>query len=520
MELSRRDVLKLGLLGSAALYLPVERLARAEGNGSLTTLPTPFTRAFVVPPSIDLRQGGSTQITMRSQRFQVLGPAPTWPSTELWTYVGPQGQVNPTIHVQRNRPVEITQVNRLPDRHPQLGYEAWTSVHLHGSPSLPQYDGYANDVTKPNQKKLYKYDNPETARTLWYHDHAVHRTDANAYMGLAAQYHLHDDVEPTLGLPSGAYEAPLTLRDVAFQGNGDLLFDDRSESSLMGDVILANGVPWPAMKVEQRRYRFRLLNAGVSRSYLLSLSDPRAEMWVIATDGGFVPFPARISSLRVGMAERYELIIDFTKCPLNTQVVMRNGDLPNNVRFANTDKVMRFDVVSPPTTPVVDKIPTTLPTNEAMRLTEDQAVRRRTMEFVRKNGHWTINGRVWDEVVGSNYRSVLADPNLGDIEVWEFVNNSGGWFHPVHVHLVDFKILSRNGRPAAPYEQGPKDVVYVGEGERVKLVMRFGPHEGRYMMHCHNLVHEDHDMMHQFRVGPDRNPDPNDPITAAPPVPA
>jgi FtsP/CotA-like multicopper oxidase with cupredoxin domain len=80
---------------------------------------------------------------------------------------------------------------------------------------------------------------------------------------------------------------------------------------------------------------------------------------------------------------------------------------------------------------------------------------------------------------------------------------------------VDFRILDRNGQPPFPYELGPKDVAYVGEGETVRVIMRFGPHAGRYMMHCHNLVHEDHDMMHQFEVG-QGGPDP---IATDPPRP-
>jgi Multicopper oxidase len=95
----------------------------------------------------------------------------------------------------------------------------------------------------------------------------------------------------------------------------------------------------------------------------------------------------------------------------------------------------------------------------------------------------------------------VANPGFGDVEIWELQNESGGWFHPVHIHLVDFKILDRNGRPPLPYELGPKDTVYVGEGELVRVIMRFEHQRGKYMMHCHNLVHEDHDMMAQFRVG-------------------
>jgi spore coat protein A, manganese oxidase len=115
---------------------------------------------------------------------------------------------------------------------------------------------------------------------------------------------------------------------------------------------------------------------------------------------------------------------------------------------------------------------------------------------------------------------VLANPGLGDVEIWRLVNKSGGWNHPLHIHLIDFKVLDRNGRPPFPYEKGPKDVVYLGENEAVRVLMKFGPHTGRYMVHCHNLVHEDHDMMGQFSVGYRAGqPDPNDPIKAAPPQP-
>ena len=89
----------------------------------------------------------------------------------------------------------------------------------------------------------------------------------------------------------------------------------------------------------------------------------------------------------------------------------------------------------------------------------------------------------------------------------------------MHIHLIDAKIIARNtngGKPFA-WEAGPKDVFYAGENESITLLMQFdtGPeHEGgRYMIHCHNLVHEDHDMMVQFAVGDLRN---NDPIHVGP----
>jgi FtsP/CotA-like multicopper oxidase with cupredoxin domain len=129
---------------------------------------------------------------------------------------------------------------------------------------------------------------------------------------------------------------------------------------------------------------------------------------------------------------------------------------------------------------------------------------------------WTINGESWQDVIASGYKKVAADPALNSVEIWEIENKSGGWFHPVHIHLVDFQVISRNGQAPFPHERGPKDVVYVGEGETVRVLMKFTPNKGVYMMHCHNLPHEDHDMMVQFRVGlKESDMDDNDPMTAA-----
>jgi hypothetical protein len=202
------------------------------------------------------------------------------------------------------------------------------------------------------------------------------------------------------------------------------------------------------------------------------------------------------------MAERYEIVIDFAKYPVGTRVVLENHSAPNNIDYDTTDVVMAFDVAAEPTHLLNNTVPEVInPDNDVMRLTPELAVATRTMEFERQGGEWTVNGQTWADVVNSGFTEVVASPKLGDVEIWELQNKSGGWFHPVHIHLVDFKILDRNGQPPLPYERGPKDVAYVGENETVRVLMRFGPQVGRYMMHCHNLVHEDHDMMVQFEVG-------------------
>jgi hypothetical protein len=204
------------------------------------------------------------------------------------------------------------------------------------------------------------------------------------------------------------------------------------------------------------------------------------------------------------MAERYEVVIDFSKYQIGQRVVMRNDSPKNNIDFQTTANVMAFDVVADASDTSDNEVPYDLnPSDATMLLEESDAIRTRRFEFKRKGGQWTIDGTTWDDVINSGFRKVLANPGFNDVEIWEFKNSSGGWFHPVHTHLVDFQLLDRNGRAPFDYEKGPKDVVYVGENETVRALVRFEHQQGRYMMHCHNTVHEDDDMMSQFLVGAD-----------------
>ena len=503
MELSRRDLLKVGLFSSAALMLPAERVARTQlaiqNRIPQSELPKPFTVPFATPEVLQpVARSADTDYYILTQK-QVSAQILPGRYTDVWGYNGLVP--GPTIVNQQGRKAVVRQICDLPDVHPSLRYKVWTSTHLHGSCSLPQYDGYASDITRPGEYKDYHYPNIQDARTLWYHDHGVHITATNAQMGLAAQYILHDPIEMALPIPHGQYDIPLIVKDAMFEKNGQLVFDDNDQSGMYGDVILVNGRPWPIMQVEPRKYRFRVLNASISRSFdfALSTGDP---VTVIGTDGGLMTGPQEVSHWRHGMAERYEIVIDFAKYKPGTRVVLENLQPPNNIDYDNTNVVMAFEVGAHVSDPSNNEIPRDLnPNMSTMGLTEKDSVATRNFEFKRTNGGWTINGKTWADVVDSDYEYVAANPGYEDVEIWELANPHGGWFHPVHIHLVDFKVLDRNGQAPHPWELGPKDVVYVGENETVRVIMRFEHQRGKYMMHCHNLVHEDHDMMTQFEVG-------------------
>ncbi len=352
----------------------------------------------------------------------------------------------PTIEVNRYRKSVVRFINYLPAKHPTFGYQPDTSVHLHGSASLPQFDGYANDITRPNMYKDYQYPNIQEARTLWYHDHAAHKTAKNAYSGLAAFYLIHDDLEKSLPLPKKPYDVPLMITDAMFNSDGQLMWIEDERLGMNGDVILVNGQPWPFMEVERRKYRFRMLVASVSRDYRWAL-DSGDPFTIVATDAGLLEFPQVVDKFRHGNAERYEVVIDFAKYQPGQRVRLLNLGNNNNINYENTGKVMEFRVIEA-TSPDNSYVPDVMNTeDETMKLQPAQAPNPpRVISLHRDNGTWLINGKRWEDVEASGFTSTLADPMLGAIEIWELRNDSGGWHHPLHIHLVDMKILERSGQ--------------------------------------------------------------------------
>lgn len=528
MSVSRRQALifgGLGLVGAGLVTVPITGVtAKSASKLNDRDMPRPYRTPLTLPPQLPYTTiiGADGLPVRRYTLTQKLGTAQILPrlTTPILGYNGIFP--GPTLRIERGIRAVVHMRNQLPARHPSLGHAMPTSTHLHGSASLPQFDGYANDLTMPGFYKDYQYPNYQPARTLWYHDHSVHFTAQNVYSGLAGQYLISDPEERAL-LPQGNFDVPLIISDAMFAADGSLGFDDRDRSGLWGDVILVNGKPWPVMKVQRRVYRFRVLNASISRSYRFTLStgDP---VTVVATDAGLIPVAQTIGSWRHASAERYEILIDFRNYAPGKRIELRNLSNNNNRDFDNTGKIMAFDVVADPVDtadPTWNRIPTALARSHPMDLTAAAATKTRSFRIKHDDvtNIWTINDMTWEEVIASGFRKAMANPALNAVEIWEFRNTSGGWHHPMHMHLVDFQILSRNGKPPFPYEKGPKDVVYVGERETVRVLVHFGPNKGRYMLHCHNLTHEDHSMMLQFRVGLGENDaDPNDPIGAAPAV--
>lgn len=486
---TRRDILSLGAVAGFALTVPVARRVSASSIIDEITagLPepdptSPFVPPFSVPLTIPpvLRPVRSVGMTDEFEIVQQETMAQILPGrkTLVWSYNG--SVPGPSIPMKVGRTAKVTQLNRL--RVP-------TATHLHGGRTPAESDGHPIDLVFPGERRVYTYPDQQEYSPLWYHDHSIHDTGHKAYMGLAGRALVTDPHERALPLPRGAFDIPLTIVDRLFNADNSLLYpvDDDGHvvrAGAIGDVILVNGRPQPRLAVKRRKYRFRLLNASNARQYLLAL-ERDLPMVVVASEGGLLPAPVQVMQLPMGNAERYDVVVDFASVPSGTRVVLRN--LAGQGRTA---QVMAFDVGADAAD--TSSVPAVL--RPPIDIDPAAAVAHRLWRFERSNGGWMINSRFFDE------RRVDAFPRLGTTEIWTFVNKSGGWAHPAHPHLVPFRILDRNGAPPKPWESGLKDTVMLGPGDEIRVVLRFDSFRGVYAFHCHNMEHEDHDMMAQFEV--------------------
>lgn len=481
--MNRRNALGLMAIGGATA-LATTRFAvlrRAEGNPA-TRVPR-FELALKIPAVLKPTKRTETQDEydiVQSEAEQEILPGH---ATKIWGYQGVFP--GPTIRVRRGRTAVIRHTNRL---------SAHTVVHLHGGRTPSDSDGFATDMVMPGETRIYKYPNQQRASTLWYHDHAMDRTGENVYRGLAGFYIIEDDEELSLPLPKGDFDVPLLLQDRMFAADGSLLYSTFGHEGIQGNVMLVNGVPWPRMEVSTRTYRFRILNGSNARPFRLALSNG-TPFTLIGTDGGLLTQPAAVQSLPLAMAERADVIVDFSRIPVGTKLFLldtREGP--------GRQELLRFDVTNRGRDDAT--IPSRLSDPGLLSRPATANTRTWTLQRTFNLSHgmppflWTINGRQFDPD-----RSDAKVP-LGEIELWRF-RNEGGFSrlpHPPHVHLAHFQILERNGGPPLPHERGWKDTVGLERGEEVLVMIRFEQFRGRYMLHCHNLEHEDHAMMSRFDV--------------------
>ncbi|MER7368552.1 multicopper oxidase family protein [Nonomuraea wenchangensis] len=490
--LSRRAF--LGVLGAAGLAAAGCGQHSGELLPSLAPLPEPFTVPLPVPAPARPVAPGRYEVTQRAAEVEILPGM----RTPIWGYEGTFP--GPMFELRRGRPVTVAVRNELP---------VPTSTHLHGGVNPPDADGYPTDLVVPagyrahhahghpethhRGVKEYRYPVDQPAATLWYHDHRMDHTAPQVWRGLAGLALVRDDEEDALPLPRGERELPLLICDRSFAADGSFRYPDHGAGGhfggdhmegVEGDVVLVNGAPWPVAEVTATRHRLRLVNASNARRYLLRLAPGGAPFVQIGSDAGLLAAPVAHEEIPLAPGERQDVLVDFSAYPVGTAVTLVNalgeGSAGNVMRFVVTRRAADDSAV-----------PRVLSRAAARPADVGPAVATRRFDFRRGRTAWTINGRPYQPGVP------LARPRLGTAEIWRF---SSDFHHPVHLHLAHFLVLARNGRPPAATDGGWKDTVDVRPYEVVDVLARFAGHRGRYMLHCHNLEHEDMAMMADFDV--------------------
>ena len=386
----------------------------------------------------------------------------------------------------------------------------------------------------------------ETMSTHWFHDHMFSFTSQNVYKGIAGMFNLYSGLDRgneaindgvNLRLPSGTakswgnldYDVNIMLADKAWDASGQMYFDIFNFDGFLGDAMTVNLAYNPYFEVERRKYRFRILNASVSRFFKVALSDG-SPMIQIANDGNLFPHPVTLTQLdEQGIAERYDIVIDFSRYRVGDKVWMVNlcehedGKKPSQdlsiaaaLSGQSPDpcvgRFLEFRIVRDPATPDLSQVPATMIPNPD--LSQIPVTRQRLFEFgdgakqtsTDPNsafiGPWGIKTDDQGETLNADFGRISAAPKYGTREIWTLKNGGGGWDHPIHIHFEEGQILARNGSASnvPAWEQGRKDVYRLRPGGSVTLTMQFRDFGGMFMEHCHNTVHEDNAMLVRWEL--------------------
>ncbi|MEU5265877.1 multicopper oxidase domain-containing protein [Amycolatopsis sp. NPDC021455] len=475
--LKRRNLLKLAAAGGAVAALPLGRAMSAlASSSSPADAVVPFTVALPVPqvlqPTLATPFADFYRLTAQPATAQLV-PGVTTP---VLTYNG--SFVGPTIKARRGKPVYVCHANNLTTD---------SVLHLHGGRVSPGNDGHPLDLVAAGATRTYEYPNEQDATTLWYHDHTHHSEAENVYRGLSGFYLIEDDAERRLGLPSGQYDVPLQFRDVKIADDGTLTYNvygfyDRP-------TLLVNGAARPYFPVAARKYRFRLLNSAIERNMTFALSDG-SPFQQIGSDQGLLGAPASLTELSLWSAERADIVIDFSRYPVGSSVVLQNkAAFPNDT----SADLLRFDVVR--TAPDTSTVPARL--RDLPAVPAAAVEREFSLYLDRTTGHHVINGLAFDPA------RIDITPKLGTTEIWKITNTDTQLQipHSMHPHLVRFRVLDRAGVPAGPSEAGFKDTVSLAPGATVRIAVTFDAYAGKYVYHCHMLSHSTSGMMGQMQIG-------------------
>jgi len=449
----------------------------------------------------------------------------------------------------------------------------WSLVlarHDMAQPNLPDAARKASSPDGSGGLDPIPGDFREFQGTLWFHDHRFFFTAENVYKGMAGMLNYYGGPDRgneelvdgvNLRLPSGRFldwgnidfDVNLLISDMAYTPDGQYFFDIFNTDGFLGDLLAVNFVYEPVMNVLPRKYRFRILNACMSRFIKLALADSSGNVvpfTFIANDGNFVVNPFDIGELdEQGVAERYDIVIDFSRFRVGDTVrlvnILQHKDGRGPDRRVSVSKALSGGSSDPAVGPVMeflvsgqvesvdnpgyiyditraaDRDRSQVPVQLTEQIPLVAPVREREITWTRGSGDsrntptgacipecgnkesfpWSVrvNGGQSHSLNANRISNLIPKP--GEVEHWTLVNGGGGWDHPIHLHFEEGVTMARPGDSIPRTEfLVRKDVWRLRRGGKVKFQVRFGEFGGAYVNHCHNTVHEDNAMLLRYDI--------------------
>ena len=479
-----------------------------------------------------LEASGALTMVAKAARYPLL---PGKPATILAYETEHQGRtlLNPLLRARTGTQMRIKLWNSLDET---------SIIHWHGLKVDSNNDGHPHYAVPGGATYDYQFTVANRAATYWYHPHPHHLTGKQVYRGLAGLFIVEDDEEialqKALDLALGETDIPMVLQDRRFDENGQLVFKPTAEEQLHGHYgtdALVNLTPRPHLAAATRLYRFRVLNGSNARVYRLAFrqDDLLLDYHVIGTDGGLLDRPRTVKEAFLAPGERLDILLDmratlpgvsitFVSLPFDAmhqemaggaahgsadhsqhgahhmagaQSTASDGSELELMRI-QVHRRVAYDRAIPETLSHPGPVPES--TYSPRLVVLDQA-----------RGKWRINGTTYQD----DATPIVV--RQGSSEVWDIRNVQPSMPHPMHIHGFQFRVLSRTGSPEqqqrlavtdaglAATDLGWKDTVLVWPGETVRIVTDFThPFRGDqvYMVHCHNLEHEDGGMMVNMKV--------------------
>ncbi len=410
-----------------------------------------------------------------------------WPGTTTQVLALNNSYPGPTVRVKRGENFSVLFENK---------HTVESTIHWHGLLAPELMDGQPKDAVQPGNSYQYSFPIIQRAGTYFYHSHAHHYTAEQVYKGHAGFFIIEDENESQLGLPSGDFDIPLLIQDRHSIYKPQFVYSPTHMDVMqgyLGDLPLINGTPDAYFEVQKTLYRFRLLNGSNGRVYKIAFSDS-SKFWVIGTDSGLKDEVVESNNFFLSPGERVEILFDFSSYDINQSVNLISQQYDGPGHQGNQMNLLRFDIVGNNSSGGI--VPANLPPINYYDISNKK--RTRTFSLSRKMGMGTgghiINGLSFDinridEIIPHN-----------ELEEWQFINQTMN-FHPMHVHGVMFQVYARNGSTnLSPNDKGWKDTVLVFPNEEVKVLIKFTDYSGQYLIHCHNLEHEDDGMMLNFKI--------------------